>query len=511
MERSASRRARVPARGKVAGANRVLARQAQEQSTLFRFTDRLFRARSLTAIYDAALDAICDALASHRASILRFDGGGRMRFVAWRGLSDGYREAVDGHSPWKRQDVDAEPIFINDITLSSESPRLVKVVTGEGIHALAFIPLAGTEELVGKFMVYYDTPRVFTDHERDVALLIARQLGFALQRHASDVAARRLTALVESSQDAIVAKDLNGIITDWNPGAEKLFGYQREEIVGKSIMLLIPEERQDEEPRILGRVRAGERVEHYETLRRRKDGSLVDISLTVSPIKDAAGQIIGASKIARDISDRRRANEQQQLLLREMNHRVKNVFALASGIVNLSAHSAATPAELASIVSERLAALSRAHVLTMSSAIAGCEPAATMLHALVAAILAPYRTDGAQRFEIRGADTPVPANLVTSLSLLLHEFATNAAKYGSLSAIGGTVEISCEDRASEFALTWREIGGPSPAVPDSEGFGSRLVEATARHLGRVSRVWDPAGAIIELAIERDKLCEHGAL
>lgn len=481
------------------------ARQAREQTTLFRFTDRLFRARTLADIYEAALDAICEALATPRASILRFDDGGPMRFVAWRGLSGAYRAAVDGHSPWKRHEREADPIFVSDIALTSEPQQLIESTIGEGIHALALIPIAGADELTGKFMVYYDTPRVFTDHERDIALVIARQLGFAIERHAGDASARRLAALVESSDDAIIAKDLNGLITDWNPGAERLFGYRREEMLGQPVMLLIPEDRRDEEPRILERIRAGERIEHYETMRRRKDGTLVAISLSVSPIKDARGEIMGASKIARDISERRRAQEQQQLLLREMNHRVKNVFALTSGIVNLSARSAATPAELASTVSERLATLSRAHALAMSSVAAGVGPAETTLHALIAAILAPYRAGEQSRSKVRGADIPVPSTLVTSLSLLLHEFATNAAKYGSLSTPDGIVEITCSDRSSEFVIVWRERGGPSPESTGSEGFGSRLVKATASQLGRVSRVWDPAGVIIELVIERDRL------
>jgi PAS domain S-box-containing protein len=500
MQRTTSGRAMVPPR-RVTDA----ARRAREQTTLFHFTDRLFRASTLADIYQAALDAICEALVTSRAAILRFDDGGKMRFSAWRGLSDDYRAAVDGHSPWKRDDREADPIFVSDIALTSEPRHLIETIIGEGIHALAFIPLAGAVELSGKFMIYYDTPRVFSDDERNVALTIARQLGFAIERHTGDASARRLAALVESSDDAIIAKDLNGLITDWNPGAERLFGYRREEVLGRPVTLLIPEDRLDEEPRILQRIRAGERIEHYETMRRRKDGSLVAISLSVSPIRDARGEIAGASKIARDNSEAHRAQEQQQLLLREMNHRVKNVFALASGIVNLTARSAATPVELASAVSERLAALSRAHTLTMSSVAAGVEPAGTTLHALIAAILAPYRAGEVSRSRVHGADMPVPSAMVTSLSLLLHEFATNAAKYGSLSSVDGVVEITCEDRPSEFVITWRERGGPALESTGSEGFGSRLVKATASQLGRVSRIWDPSGAIIELVIERDRL------
>ena len=116
-----------------------------------------------------------------------------------------------------------------------------------------------------------------------------------------------LSAIVQSSDDAIVSKDLNSIVTSWNPAAEEMFGYAPEEVIGRSIRLIIPTERQHEEDEVLARIRAGERVDHFETQRRRKDGSIVDVSLSISPVRDAEGRIIGASKIARDISDRIRA------------------------------------------------------------------------------------------------------------------------------------------------------------------------------------------------------------
>lgn len=114
---------------------------------------------------------------------------------------------------------------------------------------------------------------------------------------------RYLAAVVESSQDAIVTKDLNGIITTWNQAAQRTFGYAPEEVVGKPITILIPEDRQDEEPHILARIHAGERIEHFETIRRHKDGRLINVSLTISPVRDETGVIIGASKIARDITE----------------------------------------------------------------------------------------------------------------------------------------------------------------------------------------------------------------
>lgn len=120
----------------------------------------------------------------------------------------------------------------------------------------------------------------------------------------TEEARHRLAAIVESADDAIVSKDLNGIITSWNEGAERLFGYSEAEAIGQPITMLIPPDRQDEEPDILEQIRSGKRIDHYETLRVRKDGALVQISLTISPVRDASGAIIGASKIARDIGPR---------------------------------------------------------------------------------------------------------------------------------------------------------------------------------------------------------------
>jgi PAS domain S-box-containing protein len=124
----------------------------------------------------------------------------------------------------------------------------------------------------------------------------------------------RLAAIVESSDDAILSKDLNGIIRSWNRGAERIFGYKAEEIVGKHISTLAAPERVDELPNILDRIRLGERIDHYETKRKTKDGRILNISLTVSPIRDGSGVIVGASKVARDITDQRNASELQERL-----------------------------------------------------------------------------------------------------------------------------------------------------------------------------------------------------
>jgi PAS domain S-box-containing protein len=145
---------------------------------------------------------------------------------------------------------------------------------------------------------------------------------------------RHYSAIVESSNDAIISKDLNGIIQTWNRAAERMFGYAAEEIVGKSILTIIPEERHHEENLILGKIRAGERLEHYETVRQHKNGTLIDLSLTVSPVKDENGQIVGASKIARDISEKKR-NERLLALQRQRLEILNRVAVEISRDLNL--------------------------------------------------------------------------------------------------------------------------------------------------------------------------------
>jgi PAS domain S-box-containing protein len=329
----------------------------------------------------------------------------------------------------------------------------------------------------------------------------------------SEARYRGIAAIVEFSEDAVLTKDLNGVITSWNSGATRLFGYEPDEAIGKPITILIPAERHAEEPGILARIRRGERIDHYETIRQRKDGSNIDISLTVSPVKDPNGNIVGASKIARDITERRRAEQQQRLLLREMDHRIKNLFALASGVVALSARSAATPEELASSLRARLVALARAHSLTLPVTSEGGKriEQSTTLHALIRTILSPYEggmDDGRAKVAISGPDIQLGGSVVTTFALLLHEFATNAAKYGALSTPAGHIDIACSESDGQFALTWQERDGPPiDDHSDSEGFGTLLARATVKDQlrGEISRDWKPEGLTIRLSVASDQI------
>ena len=334
------------------------------------------------------------------------------------------------------------------------------------------------------------------------------------RRRNGDLAKSRLAAIVELSEDAMVTKDLDGIITSWNAGAERLFGYTAAEAIGQPVKILIPSEREDEEPAILKRIRSGERIDHYETVRRRKDGSLIDISLTVSPLRDAAGNVIGASKVARDITERKRAAEQRDLLTKEMGHRVKNCFAIFRSLVTLSARCANTTEEMAEELGARLAALARAHDLTRPGLLGAETKAAQSLtwRQLVHAILAPYgdaavSTDQ-ERFVIKGTDLPIAEKSVTGLALVLHELATNAAKCGSLSTPNGSIRIDTKLVDGLFLMDWEETGGPPlNGPPDHEGFGSSLAHqiVTGQFSGQLSYDWKSGGVAVRLSAPKESI------
>ena len=332
-------------------------------------------------------------------------------------------------------------------------------------------------------------------------------------RQKMQLAAGQLFAVAETSEDAIITKDLNGIITSWNRGAEGIFGYEVDEVIGKSVSLLIPPDRHDEELSILARIRKGERIENFETIRRRKDGGLIDISLSVSPLADASGKIVGASKVARDITERKRAQTRQEMLVREMGHRIKNAFSVVNGIVGMSARYA-KPQDLVRDIQARLAALARAHDLTRPGlmAIGSEEVSPTTFRSLVEAIFAPYLDtnpiEHSERLTIIGPDVRIQQQAITGLALVLHELATNAVKCGSLSLPTGSIQVLLSVVNGKFELEWNERGGPKVTeIPNHEGFGTNLVRriVTEQLAGKVSYDWEPDGLIIRVIVPTDRV------
>jgi two-component system, chemotaxis family, CheB/CheR fusion protein len=316
------------------------------------------------------------------------------------------------------------------------------------------------------------------------------------ERKIADLATQRLAAIVESSDDAIVSKDLNGIITTWNAGAQRLFGYRAEEVVGKSVTILIPADRFDEEPGILERIRRGERIDHYETVRMRKDGSRFHVSLSVSPLKDRTGTIVGASKIARDITERKLADERQTLLTNELHHRTKNLFAVVQAVASRSFAGKRTVEEAEKAVLSRLRTLAQTHVMLVEREWQGADVAD-----VVRTALSPY-TD---RVSADGPPVVLTSQAAQNFALALHELATNAAKYGALSTVSGRVHITWSvfkpNGHRRFAFRWEERGGPIVATPTRKGFGSAVLEQVMGEYfdAPPSIDYRPAGLVYELS------------
>jgi PAS domain S-box-containing protein len=317
-------------------------------------------------------------------------------------------------------------------------------------------------------------------------------------------------AIVNSSDDAIISADLQGVTTSWNAGAERLFGYAAAEAVGEPVTLLIRFGGRDEERGILERIGWGDKVEHYETVLRRKDESSVEVSLTASPIRDANGRIIGVSSIARDISERKRHEHQRELLIGELNHRVKNTLATVQSFAAQTLRHAATLSEARNAFEARLMALAKAHDLLTQGHWEGAA-----LDKTVADAIAAYSDEGHEsRVHASGPVVHLRPHAVLALSMALHELATNAVKYGALTNTTGSVSITWRLSPGEperLELRWAESGGPPVEVPHQRGFGSRLVErGLAQDLaGQVQLTFAPGGLVCLIDAPLDEIAVGG--
>jgi PAS domain S-box-containing protein len=321
-----------------------------------------------------------------------------------------------------------------------------------------------------------------------------KQIEVALRE--SDQQSRWLAAIVDSSDDAIVSKNLDGVITSWNKGAERIFGYTAEEAIGKPITIVIPQDRQDEERMILTRIRRGERIDHFETVRQHKHGSLITVSLTVSPVKDAEGKIVRASKTARDITEQKRIQEQLTILAREAEHRSKNLLASVQATVNLSQSD--TPEGLKRAIEGRIKALAIVHSLFVETRWIGAE-----LSTIATQEFAPYSEKGKTRVRIEGPPVLLEPSVAQAIAMTLHELATNAAKYGALSVPNGEVDLKWSHEANRrLHLRWTETGGPTVQEPTRKGFGGRIIEQMIGQLkGETIFHWRAEGLVCEITLQ----------
>lgn len=338
------------------------------------------------------------------------------------------------------------------------------------------------------------------------------------ERQEAEAIQARLAAIVESSQDAVISKTLDGTIRSWNAEAERLFGYTPEEAIGQSITLIIPKERLDEEREIVEKLRRGERVEHFETVRVTKSGQLIDLSLTVSPLRNSAGQVIGASKVARDITDRRRmddalreADRRKDEFLAVLAHELRNPLApLRNGlqILRLAGDDNPTVSQARAMMERQLGHLVRlVDDLLDVSRISRNKMELRRSSLLLADVLSSAVETARPLIEEAGhalivALPPEPIHLDADLTRLAQVFSnllTNSAKY---TEPGGRIWLTAELLDGEVAVAVRDtgIGIPPDALPQLFDLFSQVDRSLER---------STSGLGIGLALVQGLVAMHG--
>ena len=475
----------------------------QEISTL------LIQEGNLEALHRRVLDAAINLMSADMGSMQRFHLEQReLRLLAWKGFHP-YSAAF-----WERVHLESATscgaalsaghrVMVSDVEASDFMAGTVDLhaYRQSGIRAVQSTPLVSRSgRLLGVISTHWREPHQPTERAFRLFDVLARQAADLIERTQVEAALREseqrfrwFASIVESSEDAIVSKDIAGIITTWNKGAERLFGYTSEEVVGKPVSILIPSDRHTEERAILERIGRGDRIENYETVRRRKDGSLVDVSLTISPVRNADGTIVGASKIARDITRRRRAERREKMLMADLDHRVRNALARVVMLATSSHRDSSSIDEFARSLDGRIHSMAAALTLLSQRGELGVG-----LGALVHDQLAPYAAEA--NITIRGTELMLTPVAIQAVGMVLHELVTNAAKYGALSVPTGQVSVSWEHRqngsaAATLILVWRESGGPRIAAEVKPGYGTRLIRELVPYElgGTVDLVFAPEG------------------
>lgn len=474
----------------------ALSKRVGELTTLFDFTARLQTSTSLNDIYEASLHAITRALDADRASILLFDASGRMRFKAWHGLSDGYREAVDGHSPWNSDAINPAPIFVEDILNTEEPEELKQTIAGEGIRGLAFIPLIDSGRLIGKFMTYYRMPHKFTEEEIGVANTIARQLALAIARQLADQDLReseaRFRLMSEHAPVMIWMSDAQGECLHLNQMLRSFWKVDEDNLASFRWSDTMHPEDAPSIVRQMGEALAKRTPVRIKGRYRDSRGGYRILETDARPRFSQLGEFLGMIGVNVDTTEREEAEKARELLVAELNHRVKNTLAVVQGIAHKTFKGSGIPPGPVRAFEDRLVTLSRAHnLLTQANwESASLEQLATLTLDVNGA--------NSERVAIAGPSILLPPKEAVSIAMALHELSTNAIKYGSLSNEAGrvTLEWSKSDGPNpRIELNWTESGGPRVATPTRRGFGSFLLERTlAQDLdGEVTVSFEPEG------------------
>lgn len=282
--------------------------------------------------------------------------------------------------------------------------------------------------------------------------------------------------IVDSSPDAILSRDLDGRIMSWNAAAERMFAISAQAAIGHELTALLASALDETSLEYIEQ-QIGNQSWQVEVRLQRADGP-VELALTTSPVVDSQDNVIASSTIARDISEQVAQENHRELLLQELNHRVKNVLATVQSIMMQTLGQA--PEHFRQTFTKRIQALAQTHNLLTQSQWRGID-----LRELIALELRPYEKDASPPWQLAGEAVALAPSQAIALGMALHELATNAAKYGALTAKTGHIEVSwviARDHGHRvLALTWREQGGPPAEEPAQPGFGLRLIQEGMAH------------------------------
>ncbi|MEP6869029.1 MAG: PAS domain-containing protein, partial [Novosphingobium sp.] len=344
--------------------------------------------------------------------------------------------------------------------------------------------------------------------------ITTREAGDAALRETQDY----LRLLIDSVADAVYCVDTEGETTLCNAAFLKVLGFaDQKEVIGVKLHSIIHHSRADGSAYPSGKcpinltAKTGKPAHHDGEVFFRADGSSVHVEYWVRPII-SGGKLKGAVCTFVDVSDRRQFEKQQELLLKEMDHRVKNLFAIINGVVSMSARSASSAKDLAATIIGRVGALSKAHQLIRQGD-PGSEPSGlkTTLSELISTILASHidmtKSGAEARAKLEGPDVEIGGTAITTVALVIHELATNAAKYGAFSNLDGRVDVLWFVEKGCLELSWSEHGGPAIAgPPEQEGFGSKLARTSVSGQlnGKLTFDWKTEGLTVRVsaAVER---------
>ena len=312
--------------------------------------------------------------------------------------------------------------------------------------------------------------------ENDGEWLILETNQDANQRKQAESYTSRMAAVALASHDALFSITLKGAVETWNPAAERLFGYNAQEIIGQHVSILAEPSAHEEQHELMRRAQTMNTIGPYDAQRIRKDGTFVDVSVALAPVKSLDGTVTSLSVAIHNISDRKEWEARQRLMTRELAHRIKNSFAVLQGILRSTLRTSRSPEDFAEAFSGRLHSLSAAQDVLIENNWHGAE-----LGTLARGQLAAYVLEDDNRIDITGPTVKLPAEYAAPLGLIFNELATNAVKYGALSVPTGNIQLfwRTERQAQsklKIFITWRERGGPATTAPSFRGFGSSLIE-----------------------------------